>query len=124
MKSFSYKHRTAITSGNGKVELWNAYGTGRAKVFRHSKGTVILKTDDGRWWEQSKKDGKYCQFAQYWVGDYPYSSWCFALRVCKITGKAVVTAIGTEINSSGSTDSDLWVQDCKDYVPQVIEING
>jgi hypothetical protein len=124
MKSFSYAQRTAITSEDGKVELWNAYGAGRAKVFRHSKGAVILKSDNGRWWVQSKKEAEYCQFAQYWVGEYPYSSWCFALRVCKITGEAVVTEIGTEINPRGGTESDLWEQECKAYAPQVIEING
>jgi hypothetical protein len=120
MKSFSFAQRTAITSEHGKVELWSADGAGRAKLFKNSKGAAILKSDDGRWWDQSKKEAKYCHFAQYWMGEYPYSSWCFALRVCKITGEALVTAIGTEINPSGATDSDLWNQECKTYVPQVI----
>jgi hypothetical protein len=121
MKKFSFNQRTAITtSEEGKVEVWTADGTGRTRLFKNSKGAAILKSDDGRWWDRNKKEADYCNFAQYWMGEYPYSSWCFALRLCKITGEAVVTAIETEINSRGATESDLWKQHCKTYVPQVI----
>lgn len=120
MKKFSFAERTAITVEDGKVELWSADGSGRAKMFKNSKGSAILKSDDGYWWSQFKKDAEYCHFAQYWMGEFPYSSWCFALRVCKVTGEATVTGIETEINPSGATESDRWVQECKTYVPEVV----
>lgn len=116
MYELSYSEKTAIVIENGVVQKYSP-GTSNLKVFSTQDGRkLILSGDKGKWWEQSKKSTEYCEYAELWLGEYPYSSWAWAIRICKVSGKVEVSTIETCINCRGKTEQDLFREECLTYV--------
>jgi hypothetical protein len=120
MQQFSFSERTAITHESGKILVWTPPESVGGKVFRSSEGSVILQSDGGSWWNFNKNEAQYCFYAEYWMGEYPYGSWAWAIRLCKVSGEVSVSILDTEINSRGLTEQDIWRGECRFYVPQSV----
>lgn len=116
---FNYHESIAITVENNQVIRWGADGTGQKKVFEGKHGKAILTSDEGYWWQRNAKQAPNCQYAQLWMGDYPYGSWCWAIRIGN-DGSVDIESIETEINGRGESPSDQWVRECKTWVPEFV----
>jgi len=122
---FSFSEKVAVTLDNGVIEIWTPVeysGEKRTKLFSKSIGKCILSSDSGYTWKYYSMDAPYCEYYEYWMGEYPYSSWAWAIRKCKVTGEVIVESIETEINPRGETQQDRWRRECLSYVPVSIEI--
>lgn len=111
-------------SESGEIRLWEAYDesrrTGESKLFidREKKKVLHNYNDNLKNVKRNFTEAKHCYFTQLWFGEYPYGSWCWAIRLCKTTGTVKVSTITTEINPSGETDSDYWKRKCVEYTPK------
>lgn len=120
MLKFDASEKIAITEENGLIAFWSVEGTGKPRTFTNKNGDkAILKSDNGVWWEANKKEADNCFFAQLWAGDFPWDSWCWAIRVCKSTGEVKVNTITTDINPSGLSTAERWERDCLAFSPMV-----
>lgn len=109
--------KEAFTLEGGKVIRWSASGEGKSQVFQASNGTrMILRSDNGEWWNRSKNAEANCQWAQVWYGEYPYGSWGIGFRVSN-EGAVYTEEFETEINPRGQTSAELFVRDCRTYCP-------
>ena len=106
--------KEAFTFEDGKVVRWSANGRGKSQVFQAKNGTkMVLRSDQGRWWESNKKSADYCEWAEIWYGEFPYGSWAIGFRV---SGSGVeATEFETEINPRGMTAADRWRESCRTY---------
>lgn len=121
MSYFDFNEKIAITTTGGSVCVWTPVGREESQVFTDTNGKkAVLKSDNGSWWDSHKKEAENCFYAQMWLGDYPYGSWCYAIRMCKVTGKVSISEITTDINPRGLSSSERWIQDCKTYVPSLV----
>ena len=116
---FDFSEKIAITIENGIPTIWepahedSASGFKSGKVFTSEKGKLVLRSDRGKWWEQNAKhESNGVQWAQLWLGDFPYGSWCWAVRLDP-DGKVTISEIATDINPSGPSESERWIQECK-----------
>lgn len=120
MQRFNFSERIALTVENGIPTLWTqcSANSHTQRLFKNSKGKSIL-APEGSWWEREKQDAPYCEYAELWMGDFPYGSWAWTVRKCKVSGEVVINAISTDINPRGMTQQDKFRQDCLTYVPEV-----
>jgi hypothetical protein len=104
----------------GVILLWTPAQAGvqMQKVFEFKSGKKVFLTAVPGWWQRSKKDAKYCEYYQLWLGEYPYSSWAISIRKCKVTQEVDIRIIDTEINGRGVNPSDGWEAECQAYVPE------
>lgn len=117
MSHFNFSEKIALTVENGIPTLWRSLESGETtRVFKNSKGKAIL-SPDFQWWEREKKDAPNCEYAEIWLGDFPYGSWAWTIRRCKKTGSVVIGEISTDINPRGDTQQDKFRESCKTYVP-------
>ena len=110
---------TAIAFDGDRVVVYTPprYGYDAVPV-RMTDGRVLrLSGDDGWWWNREKEQTEYLSFAQFWLGEFPWSSFCWALRYHKDSKTFNIQEIETEINPRGLTESDRWLQDCRSYIP-------
>ena len=116
MKRFSFSEKVAITAENSSLHVWSPKGTGNSRLFTTKDGNkAVLRDDGGRWWQSNKKEAANCYYAQFWLGKYPWSSWCWAIRQDKETKQFNVQVIATDINPSGLSEAEKWESDCKAY---------
>lgn len=108
--------KEAFTFEDGKIIRWSAEETGKTQVFQAKNGEkMVLRSDNGSWWQNNKHVEVYCEWAQVWYGEYPWGSWGIGFRV---SGNEVYTdEFETEINPRGMTESERFVQNCKTYCP-------
>jgi len=118
---FNHSEKIAITvSDDGQIEVWTASDRTGGRVFKSLAGQkAILSSDGGDRWNSRAEKAAFCQYHQIWLGEYPYGSWCYAIRQCLTTGEVVIHSIETEINPHGLTDSEVWLKECQSYVPTV-----
>lgn len=115
---FDAAEKVALTTENNQIIVWTEKGDGTPRIFTSEKGyKVLLKGDNGAWWEQKKIECKNCYYAQLWLGDFPFGSWCWAIKKCKTTKRVWVREIETDINPRGLSTSQQWIQCCEEYEP-------
>jgi len=110
---------TAIVLDGDKVIVYTPprYGYDSVPV-RMTDGRVLrLSSDNAWWWDHSKEQTEYLSFAQLWLGEFPWSSFCWAVRYHKDSKTFTIEEIVTEINPRGLSDSERWLQDCRSYIP-------
>jgi len=126
--NFNYDEKIAVTEESGVPTVWSARRwsvPAPSRVFQDGKGRkCILFSDGGRRWEESKTSAPYCDYAQFWYGDFPYGSWCYAIRKCKTTGLVEVAKISTDINPRGESSADAWKRRCATYVPERVSVTA
>lgn len=127
MQRFNFSESIALTVENGIPTLWTQCCSDshlfKTQLFKNSKGKAILVNhDQGSWWEREKQDAPHCEYAELWMGDFPYGSWAWTIRKCKVSGEVVVDSISTDINPRGMTQQDRFRQDCQTYVPESVTV--
>jgi hypothetical protein len=119
--AFDLGEAVAVTADESGVQLWTAGYSSNCKVFEENGRKKLLSGDSGYRWKKEKKTAKYCEYASFWFGDFPYSSWCYAIRRCLVTGEVQVSEIATDINSRGPSTHDRWIANYQSYVPSCVE---
>jgi len=114
---FDASEKVALTEENGNIIFWTTEGGGKPRAFSSDRGKAVLSGDGGYRWKNEKKEADNCFYGQIWLGDFPYGSWCWAIRQCKLTGEIDVKTITTDINPRGLSASERWIQGCKAYAP-------
>lgn len=116
----------ALTVEDGVITRWEASeysGSTNLRVFVKDGKKIVLTGDGGYWWKQEAKEAAYCEYAQLWMGEFPYGSWAWSVRRCKVTGDVKVESIETSINCRGLSDSDAWEKECRAYVPESVLVS-
>lgn len=119
MLKFDADKKIAITAEHQIIIFWSEKKSGKSRTFTDQNGDkVILYGDDGVWWEANKKEAPNCFYGAFWSGDFPWGSWCWAIRICKSTGSVKVQTITTDINPSGGlSTAEKWERDCLAFAP-------
>lgn len=113
-----------VQNADNSLSLWTPaqhMGGEIRKVFEIKGKKVLLSQKNIHWWRDRSKKAQFCEYYQHWMGDFPYGSWSWAIRLCKVTGTVDVQCIDTEINGRGINPSDRWVSECKSYAPKSID---
>ena len=113
INEFCYSERVALTvEQNAVPTVWTAEGDGSPRVFGEGDKKAILRSEDG-WWNRAKTtEPNGVEWAQYWMGEFPYGSWCWAIRRYP-DGRVTVRDIETEINPRGLSESEEWIRDTR-----------
>lgn len=124
---FDAGEKVAVTvDENGKIERWGTWKTDVSKVFQDKRGSkcvlYLSPYFEGlfREFEGIAKKAPYCMYHQLWFGEFPYGSWCWAIRKCSVTNEVQISTICTDINPRGLSDSEYWIEKCKSYVPESV----
>lgn len=117
---FDNDEKVAITVTNqGKVSQWGTSNSKSiTKVFQDNKGNKAVLYLYSHWdFEKEATSAPYCKYKPQLFGDFPYGSWCWAIRKCLVTNEVRIWEICTDINPRGVSSSEQWVNKCKSYVP-------
>lgn len=117
---FDANELVAITvTDQGGVSYWGADKTSSiTKVFQDKNGKKAVLYLYSHWkFEDVASKAPYCLYHQMWFGEFPYGSWCWAIRKCLISNKVKIWEICTDINPRGLSNSESWIKECKSYVP-------
>ena len=119
---YNHQERFAVTADENGVEFWRPATAGdvKTRVFENSKGKSVLASDNGYGWRSAKKAAN-CEYFQVWFGEYPYGSYCWAIRRSR-TGEVSIETIMTEVNPRGLTESERWRQECESYAPECASV--
>lgn len=123
MQKFYFEEKIAVTTNNGLVEFWYEAKDKPGKIFVDEHGRkAILASDNGRRWESAKQTAPFCEYMTVWLGDFPYSSFCWAIRRDLLTGHIRISEISTDINPSGLNATEKWKNSYRTYVsPAVVK---
>jgi hypothetical protein len=124
MKKYNHKESFAVTSDNDTIEFWEPAKAGakKIKVFANKDGEKrVLASDGGFGWKHQAKKAQYCEYHQVWFGEFPYSSYCWAIQRCLLTGDVTIQTLYTEINPRGLTECEIWQKECQTYVPSSVK---
>lgn len=118
---FNPGERVALTVTNeGLVQKWGTFKTDTCKVFADKRGNKAILYLSSWDFEETAKSAPYCKYIQLWYGEFPYGSWCWAIRKCSVTNEVEISTICTDINPRGMSESDYWTEKCKSYVPDSV----
>lgn len=122
---FNAGERVALTVTNeGLIQKWGTFKSDTSKVFADKSGNkCVLYLSSTFNFEGIAKKAPYCLHHQMWFGEFPYGSWCWAIRKCLVTNEVKISMICTDINPRGLSDSDYWVEKCKSYVPDSVVVD-
>ena len=119
---FDFNEKVALTvNEEGEISYWTDSGLGVSKVFSNGENKAVLHQVDYWIFEGASSSATYCDYLLMWFGDYPYGSWAYTIKKCKITKEVTIGEVSTDINSRGMTSADKFVQRCKAYVPESIK---
>lgn len=114
---FIADEKTAFTMDDGIIVRWEPDFDGENRLFISGERKQVLRSDNGSWWLQNRKEAANCWFASSWFGEFPWGSWGIGFMVCKKTGKVYTEGFETEINPRGLTGAELFRRDCQSYQP-------
>lgn len=119
---FNAGERVAITVTNeGLIQKWGTFKSEISKVFADKRGNkCILYLFSVFDFEGTAKKAPYCLYHQMWFGEFPYGSWCWAIKKCLVTNEVNISTICTDINPRGLSESEHWIEKCKSYVPDSV----
>jgi len=119
---FDFNEKVALTvNEEGEISYWNANGSGISKIFSNGKYRATLHKVDSWIFKGVASSATYCDYLLMWFGEFPYGSWAYTIKKCKITKEVTIGEVSTDINPQGMTYSDRFVQRCKAYVPESIK---
>lgn len=69
---FIADEKTAFTMDDGIIVRWEPDFDGENRLFISGERKQVLRSDNGSWWLQNRKEAANCWFASSWFGEFPW----------------------------------------------------